>query len=263
MEKFKNKYEIILGFATIIISLSAFKTELDSVNINLGFTEISLAKYFLYCICGLSISLYLYVIERIFNDTKIGQFKIFDWLIKLAFFLFSFIVLTPILILINIVVFEFYNLIVQFKIESLILNKIIELTPILLIILASSKLTEILFKLKKVYIQLNLTEQILNELVISNKLYQDGYYSQSILESFKVLETHLFKKITEKNIRVSRYRFDEIVNISLNENIIENKDLENINNLKNMRNLVAHTNISNNKEDAEKILEFVKYILNK
>lgn len=263
MDKLKNKYEIILGFATIIISLSAFKDELDKITISLGFADISLAKYFLYCIVGFSISLYLYVIEKIFCDTKIGQFRIFDFLIKIAFFLFSFITLTPILILINISLFELYKLTSHFQLDSEFLIKVKEFAPLFLTTIISSMLSKFLIEFRRYTIQFKLEEQILKELVTSNKLFQDGYYSQSILESFKVLETHLYQKITEKNIRVSRYRFDEIHNIALKENIIKEEDLENINNLKNMRNLVAHTDAQNSKEEAEKMIQFVKTIINR
>ena len=40
MEKIKNKFEIILGFVTLIISLSAFKDEWSLINIDLGLRQL-------------------------------------------------------------------------------------------------------------------------------------------------------------------------------------------------------------------------------
>jgi len=83
MEKIKNKFEIILGFVTLIISLSAFKNELSQISIDLGFKTITLAEYFLYSVIGFSISLYLYIFEIVARDTKIGKWKLFDYLLRL------------------------------------------------------------------------------------------------------------------------------------------------------------------------------------
>ena len=110
--KIKEKYEIILGFVTLVVSLSAFKDELAKVTLNLGYTEISLATYFLYLVYGFCVCLYFYIIERVAQDTKIGNWKIFDYMIQFAFFLFVLILLTPIIVLLNLAIFKLYNLIV-------------------------------------------------------------------------------------------------------------------------------------------------------
>ena len=111
MEKIKNKYEVILGFVTLIISLSAFKDELAKVNLVLGYTTITLADYFLYIVYGLSICLYFYIIENIAKDSEIGGWKLFDIILRTAYFLFIFILLTPLIILLNIVIIKLYTII--------------------------------------------------------------------------------------------------------------------------------------------------------
>ena len=81
MEKFKGKYEIIFGFVTLVVSLSAFKEELSKFNLDLGFTSLSLAHLFLYCVFGFCLCLYFYTVEFVVRETKIGHWKIFDYLI--------------------------------------------------------------------------------------------------------------------------------------------------------------------------------------
>jgi len=102
---------------------------------------------------------------------------------------------------------------------------------------------------RKAKLQEQAEESEIKGLGTANKLFKDGYYSHSILESYKVLETHLHKIITAKNIRVSKFRYSDLINISLIENIINNEDLKNIENLRKMRNISAHTDqiILNNK----------------
>jgi len=106
--KIKDKYEVILGFVTLIISLSAFKNELAKVSLPLGYTIISLADYFLYIVYCLFICLYLYIMENIAKDTKIGSWKIFDIIIRVAYFLFVFVLLTPLLLILNIIFSKLY-----------------------------------------------------------------------------------------------------------------------------------------------------------
>jgi hypothetical protein len=114
---------------------------------------------------------------------------------------------------------------------------------------------------RKAKLQEQAEESEIKGLGIANKLFKDGYYSHSILESYKVLETHLYKTITAKNIRVSKFRYSDLINISLKENIINNEDLKNIENLRKMRNISAHTDQNNTKQQAENSLEFVKQLL--
>jgi len=71
MDKIKNKYEIILGFVTLIVSLSAFKNELSGISFNLGYLTINSDEYFLYCVLGFSVCLYLYILEQVIRDTRI------------------------------------------------------------------------------------------------------------------------------------------------------------------------------------------------
>ena len=212
MDKLKGKYEVILGFVTLVVSLSAFKDELNLVQLKLGYTTISLAKYFLYSVYGFCICLYFYILEHIVRETKIGSLKIFNFFIWFAYILFVFILITPIVLTINIIAFKLYT---SFEITNLdkgkdyFQNFAILLTIIQIIItLRETKrvMAEIKIK-KKEYIE----EQEIIELDNANKLFTDGYFSHSILETFKVLETHLYKKLTEKNYRIPRYQFNEII----------------------------------------------------
>jgi len=261
VEKSKNKFEIILGVVTLIISLSAFKEELTQVDINLGFKTITLANYFLYCVYGFSISLYLYILEIVARDTKIGRWKIFDYALKFAFTLFAIVVFSPILLILFVILYKLNLLLETNKVFTNILIIILQIILSVLTILYSIFVVKRYLSERKNKLQEQAEEEEIKGLDNAQKLFNDGYYSHSILESFKVLETHLYKKINERDIRVSKYRFTDIIKIAFKEKIINDTDLIDIDNIRLMRNASAHTDEEHTKIQAEKSLEFVKKLL--
>jgi len=262
MDKIKDKYEVILGFVTLVISFSAFKDELEKIKVDLGYIQFSISEYFLLMVFGFTISLYLYIVERIARDTKIGNWKIFDYLIKIAYFIFTAILITPILVILNILIYK----ISVFVSDNY--DVIINISPKILISISSFIgglitfiLTNIILKETKRRLRDNIEEQEIKDLDNASKLYSDGYYSHSVLESYKVLESHLYKKIIEKNIRVSPHRINDILGIAIRENIINTDDMIIINDIKNMRNSAAHSNIQHNANQALFALEYVRQLL--
>jgi len=261
MEKIKNKFEIILGFVTLIISLSAFKDELSLINIDLGFKTITLAEYFLYSVIGFSISLYLYIFEIVVRDTKIGKWKFFDYTLKIAYSLFALIILSPILIIIYVILYQLNMQLEENETFTKILMIVLRITLLIVTILYSVFAAKRYIIERKIKLQEQAEESEIKGLDNANKLFKDGYYSHSILESYKILETHLYKIVTAKDIRVSKFRFSDLIKISLEEKIITDEDLKNIENLRNMRNISAHTDQNHTKQQAESSLEFVKQLL--
>lgn len=262
MEKLKGKYEVILGFVTLVVSLSAFKDELAKVHLELGWTTISLADYFLYAVYGFSICLYLYIVEHIVRETKIGTWKMFDYAIWTAFILFAFILLTPLLVIVNVIAFKIYTAATQrtaeeaktfFEYFGIILSAISAVTSLL----TSMKF----FKDRKKKLQEEISEQEIIELDNASKLFRDGYYSHSVLETFKVLETHLFKKLIDKDIRVQRYNQKDLIQFALKQRIITNNDIPAINDIRGMRNIAAHSDVEHTKQQAQFALDFVKQLL--
>lgn len=262
MDRIKNKYEIILGFVTLIISFSAFKDELAKVELNLGYYIFNLSQYLLFIVICFAICLYLYVSEIIARDTKIGKWKIFDYLVRFAYFLFVFMLLTPILIALNILIVKITYLLIdnvkelESRIGYMISGALGALTASL-----SKSWSKILLENRKKKEEQEIEEQEIKDLDQATKLFKDQYYAHSILESFKVLELHLYRIIISRNFRVQRYQFEEIVRIALKEKIIQKSDIESINEIREMRNVVAHSDAELTKDKAESALIFVRKLL--
>ena len=261
--KIKEKYEIILGFVTLVVSLSAFKDELAKVILDLGYAEISLANYFLYIVYGFCVCLYFYILEKLAQDTLIGGWKIFDYIIQFAFFLFVLILITPIIILLNLAIFKLYSLIVITPTMKGGLEQFFSLLISILSLIISTIASNMLYKEQEKRKQEEIEIQEIKELDNANKLYADGYFSHSILESFKVLETHLYKLLLHKSVRVQRHQMNEIIKLALKYEIIGQDDLPVINDIRVMRNSAAHSDTQYNKEQAETALNYVKKLLKK
>ena len=116
-------------------------------------------------------------------------------------------------------------------------------------------------KQKKDRQQEELESQEIRELEIASRLLHDGYYSQAILEAFKVLELHLFKQLKKRDIRVQKNRFADILQFSQSNRILNNDDLNIINEIRDMRNSAAHLDIQHTEEQAEKALLFIKNLI--
>lgn len=262
MDKLKNKYEIILGFVTLIISLSAFKDELSKINLELGYATITVANYLLYCVYGFSLCLYFYIIENIFRDTKVGKWKFWDYLLIIAFFLFIVILTTPIIVLLSIGLAKLSSIFSNRPEESknvLILSLTILGTTVSLI--QTIFTTKQIFYNRKVKQQEEIEEQEIKELDNASKLLTDGYYSHSVLESFKAIQTHLYRELSKRDIRVQPYKFLDLIDTALKYKIISNDDKGIINDIRGMRNTAAHSNIEYTKQQAENALKYTKELI--
>lgn len=264
MENSRTRYEFILGFVAVIISLSAFKDELENIILTIGILKFSLAQYLFILILGFLFCLYLYAIEKIFGNTRVGNSKIFNHIVNSAYILFTLLILSPLFLtliwIIYKIVLTFLNLDENAKeILVITLGVVIGIySGIVSSIIASRYLKQLKDKLQQ-----ELENEEIKELEMAINLLKNGYYSQCILESFKVLELHFYKLLQRKNIRVQRHNFLDIIGFSLQIGIISDKEFAFINNLRRMRNSAAHLDIRHTEEEARNIIKLIKHLIQK
>jgi len=199
MEDSKDRYGFILGFVGLAISLSAFKDELSKIIINLGFVKFPLSTYFFVIIIGLVICLYLYTVERALRNTKFGIYKIFDHIIKAAYAIFIFLIASPIILILSMICYQFIRILGYLDVKGLRVISSIVSTVIGIVTGCLSTLYAFrTIKQKKEKQQEELEYEEIRELEKATHLLNDGYYSQAILEAFKVLELHLFKLLMKR-----------------------------------------------------------------
>lgn len=269
----KGKYEPILGFVTLVISLSAFKDELSKVTVNLEFTSFTLANYFLWIVYAFSFCLYLYIIEHMVRDTAVGSWKIFDWLTRIGFFIFIAALSSPVLISLirmSVILFGIISVPLSHIIKTINIDKAkipyLDYFSVLISVIAgalSATLSEKLYKLFKISKQETAEKEEIVALDIARKLFKDDYFSQSLLEAYKALSLHLYRKLLEKNITISPSRADELFRISLREGLINQQDQSLIADMRGIRNATAHTNIGTTEVFARRAIDYVGELINR
>lgn len=100
MKEIKDRWQFIVGFVAIIISLSAFKDELNKIVVDFRFISFSLSQYLFILIVSFISLIHLYVIPYIFSTTKYSNLKIFRHIESLSYILFIVIVISPSVLLI-------------------------------------------------------------------------------------------------------------------------------------------------------------------
>jgi hypothetical protein len=267
MNENKNRYELIIGFVTLMLSFSAFKDELKAINVELGFYAFTLADYLLTIVYGFGICIYLYIIERIARQSKkLSAWKIVGYLEKFAFLFFVFIISTPILIVIAFVVYAVFDKATKLEEQqkasaSAIISLVLSIASTVLSGLLSGKYFRAKWKSRLDEIE---SEEIV-ELEQAVKLFNSGFYSQSILEAFKVLETHLIKLLGARQIFIQRHQFNfsELFSYANKLELLDMKDIKTVHEIRKMRNSAAHLDEKHTQEQAAKALEFIKYLIQK
>lgn len=264
LDNLKDRYDFILGFVALVVSLSAFKDELNSLTFTFGTYKYSLGQYFLVIISGLLVCLYFYSIEKVSRNYSIGRFRLFSLILIIGEILFIFLIASPVLLLLAHMCFWGYLTLRDIPKESLrTTNNILQVIALSLNIIFSIIVFIKNRKQRKENKLKELEENEITDLELAVRLLKDNYYSQSILESYKVLETHLYKKMTEKNVRVFRGRMNDLINASLDHGIITDNDLPILNDIRGMRNSAAHLNANYTKEHAELAINFIKGLIKK
>lgn len=100
-----------------------------------------------------------------------------------------------------------------------------------------------------------------DELKNATRLFRDGYFSESILSSYKVLEFSLSKQLSEAGVVIPpETRFREILSFATGKILTQELSAK-INSLVTLRNRAVHENVSLTKEQAEFALNMVREIL--
>jgi hypothetical protein len=261
----KYRYELILGVISLIIALSAYKEELKTIKLDLGFWKTNLSTYLLYNVYGFAICIYLYIIERISRQfSLISTWRIINYIEKLAFSLFTLIILSPIALSLVYGIYSIVEMINQINEEEhpIIMKSVVAIISSISGVISVYSTKVFFKKLKREKQELIEKEEII-ELENTLNLFDQKFYSQAILEGSKVIITHLTKLLINNDINVDRtHNFAEVIDKVNKLKLISLVDIEQINEIRKMRNTAAHLNIKHTKEQAEKTIRLIKKLLN-
>ncbi|MGQ1909154.1 hypothetical protein ACT3CE_05145 [Marinifilum sp. RC60d5] len=263
MKEIKDRWQLIIGFAAIIISLSAFKDELNKIIVDFQFISFSLSQYLFILIISFISVIHLYVIPFIFSTTKYSNLKVFKHIESLSYILFLVIILSPSLLLI---IYLLQLLILQIS----VINETAKSVSMSILSAIIGAITTYFSKYvvgkyqssKKSREDSEIIEKEVKSFEIADKLIKDGYYNQSLFETFKMLENGIYKALRQRDLIFRKAPFLEMIRISDKYNIFTKGQIEQINRIRIKRNEFAH-NISSTitKAEAEDAQNLAKEIL--
>ncbi len=143
-----EKYNLSLGFATLIISLSAFKDELANIHFHIGLTQINMAQYLFYSILSLCAGLYLHFSEQLYSQLPLIRKINLKILHQISYFIIVLVIVSPIVIIVFQPLYRLNEMLKQWEHTEFLLEILQFLNFGVLIILALA-MTYYRFKLKK------------------------------------------------------------------------------------------------------------------
>jgi HEPN domain-containing protein len=262
----KDRYELFLGFATLILAYGAFKDEFNTIQINLGYWNFTLADYFLRVVYAIGICAYCYTVARVFGYLKILEaWRIAFYIERFAFAIFVFIIFSPIILGIIYPCYSIFEKYTQLDEQQRadILSVASSFLGLITSIL-SFVITRKYFKQKNLLRQESIEREEIIELEKAIKLNESGFYSQAIIEAFKVLEIHLTRLLSKKyDFPRQRYSFIDLFNYAKKLHLLDSSDVEIINRIRFMRNEAAHLKTEHSKEQADESIDFIKSLIKK
>ncbi|PSR56086.1 hypothetical protein AHMF7605_22570 [Adhaeribacter arboris] len=270
MKNVKDRYQFIIGFAAIIISLSAFKEELNKILIDFGFISFTGASYLYALILSFVLIVHLYVILYILAETQYANFKIFNTLETISFTLFLFTLALPFILatvyILN-TAFLWLSTIKPFVFNTRyadLLNAAISTTISTLFMVVINMLIDKYKKIRKKTEQAELEYEEIKSLEIANKLYREGYYYQSFVEAFKILENAIFKALRSRDLIFRKGDLNQMLAIARKYNIITSTEFDKVQAFQNSRNAGIQLLTSEiTKAELDNLLSFIKNIFNK
>ena len=199
MKEIKDRWQFIIGFVAIIIPLSAFKDELAEIIVDYHFVSFTLSQYLFFLIVSFIFVIHLYAIPYIFSTTKLSNLKIFKHIEFCTYALFLIIILSPSLLLI---VYILQLLILQITaLNETIKSILMFIIPVIIGIISVHYSRIVVNKYqtsKRLKETSEITELEVKSFELSDKLLKDGYYNQSLFESFKIIENGIYKALMQK-----------------------------------------------------------------
>jgi len=263
MEDLKDRYDIIIGYVAIIISLSSFQEELAQISFNFGLFELNLANYFFYVTLAFFLCLNLYLVPYFLNSTKYADAKILVWIENFSYFAFALFVFLPFIFLLIYPITKGLSLIEDIN-ESIIevISVFISVTSAALGAIISRYLAKKYKEYRKEREQERFEDLVIKDLENARKLFDDQHYAHSVLETFKVIKIHLYRLLREKDIKLPEHRIDLILEMAKKHDLITETDIEMIKEIREHRNVTAHKQVLHfDREKAKEIIKFAEDLL--
>jgi uncharacterized membrane protein len=262
MDKLKERWEIIVGYVALIVSLSAFKEDLALINLNLGLFSFNAAQFLFGLILSFLFALNLYLIPFLLSSTRYASIKIFSFLESFAYFMFALLAVSPFFVLFAVGINSLINLLRNIPIQTKdpVISSVSSIIGVVLALI--SNIIALKYRRQKYSAQKQELEELeIKEFESAQKLFNDEYYSQSILEAFKTLELHLKRLIIQRDLPFRSNKLQDILDVALKLKLISHNDIKTIDQIRKMRNSAAHLDVNFTKAQASEAISFMRDLI--
>jgi HEPN domain-containing protein len=197
-----------------------------------------------------------------FSSTSYAHLKLFKYIEITAYVIFAIAVISPSILLITIIINLCVHILTILPKQTLALisNTLSIMLAILTFIYTALKGYYIYIDKKKIALQ-EIEDEKIQELETARKLFEDGYYSQSILESYKVIENYFKKLLLEKQYISSHFKIYNILIPAEKSGLLKEGQKNKLYKINEMRNSAAHLNREFTKEQAIEALIIVEELI--
>lgn len=264
---FSTKLEFIVGFFAIIFALTTFKDKLELIKLDILIGSFSLYSLILFFSGLLFVSIYLYALNYIRYDFPailklkwLSWLKYMEFLAHLAYFI---AIISPLFLLITCCISFVIKLLPAIPSYFKTLLGLITgvLAAFILIVMQLLR-----FREEKSTIMEELKEEELRFSLKAKNLYEKGLYDFVLLNLYNSLTKLIGSRLVEKyGLDIGRISSKTLIDLAEKNKLISKNDLAFINDLRILRNQVAHGTLTEkiNKNKAEFFMNRINEIIDK
>ena len=260
-ENHKDKSTFVVALLAALLAFTAFKEELSDITILLGTYQINFLNLLIVFFILLASAAYVYALDYSRQGTRHQNFLLFRWILPFANFLYNAALIYPIIITLILIVNYLISLIKITYLPTEIISIFTSIISVIIGAIGAIVSSKSMTKRNRLQLSEKLEERAQKQLRKAKRLYENEFYSECILELFKVLSLNISGQLEVKGISTKNFSPLLIISLAKKEKIISEESLDNLELAREMRNKVAHADTSFSKSAADFIFKAVKNTL--
>lgn len=265
---FNEKIAFAVALFAALIAAKVYLTSFQTLELNLGIFATNLLTVFHWMLITLFISVYFYALDYAKYGFEFLQTSVF---FKYSSYIGNFFYMATLLILPLAFLVHFINFLVFLAVDiitfpptqfSMVSGIIVGILGVIVGMISAWSTSRRLSKLQKRGIVFDFLTTEQKSLQQAEEMFRHGFYTGAIIEMFKSIELALKKRIYENTeINAKTFGFHRLLQFALQKKILTSEQVEELNEIREIRNRAAHLAIELTKEDAERALGITNKIL--
>lgn len=260
----KDKIAFVIAFLGVFIALTPFKNTLLGIELDYGFYKTNIYTLLFIPLSLLFLAAYFYALDYTkYGFSLFDGWRIFKYFELTANTLYLFAILSPVLIIVTYIIIQLFSLIPikDFRLEFI--SYFLNIIAIIFTIIISIKTTIRIRKSQREAREETLENSAINVEQEARKLFEEKKWNLSIIESYRLMEIAINKKLLDLGIDAKRIPIIRALDILIKYGVLSRDDFHKINLVRSLRNEAAHSNKEFTLSEVENVFEITNNILPK